>query len=104
MRCWVFSCAWCLKKIEEGKPVISLIVELVDSIDLSESKGKIIQVDLLTRNTSIPMIVPGSDSVAKRLGTDGIFVLCSEECADNLEDTISREVSIFKGVKDNTLH
>ncbi|WP_139205902.1 MULTISPECIES: hypothetical protein [unclassified Bacillus (in: firmicutes)] len=93
-----------MKKIKEGKPVFPLIVELIDGIDLSESKGKIIQVDLLTRDMSVPLIVPGSNSIAKKHGTDGIFALCSEECADHLEDTISREVSIFKGVKDNTLH
>jgi hypothetical protein len=96
----MLRCAWCMKKISNNKPVFGLSVKFAEGIDYTESEGKIIQIGLRTRNTSVPMIVTARESEAKLKGTDGIFALCSEKCGKKMKDTLTTELEIFKEFKD----
>lgn len=99
----MLRCAWCMKKISNNKQVFALSVKFVEGEDYSESEGKIIQIGLRTRNTSVPMIVAGNESEAKLEGTDGIFALCSENCYKKMKETLSQELEVIKEFKDISL-
>ncbi|WP_129692419.1 hypothetical protein [Gottfriedia acidiceleris] len=98
----MLRCSWCMKKIRDDKPVFAVSVKFVDE-EYTASEGKIIQIGLRTRNTSVPMIVTGKDSEAKLSGTDGIFALCSEKCVKKMKETLSHELEVFKEYKDISL-
>ena len=100
---YMLRCAWCMKKINNNKPVFGLSVKFVEGIDYTESEGKIIQIGHRTRNTSVPMIVTARESEAKLQGTDGIFALCSEKCGTKMKDSLTKELEIFKDFKDIAL-
>lgn len=56
---------------------------------------------LESRNTSVPMIVPGKNSEADKEGIDGLFPICSEKCGDKMREALSKEISTIHTV--NTL-
>ncbi|MEH6993576.1 hypothetical protein V7075_12755 [Neobacillus drentensis] len=56
---------------------------------------------LESRNTSVPMIVPGENSEADKEGIDGIFPICSEKRGDKMREALSKEVGPIQTV--NTL-
>ncbi|WP_236687161.1 hypothetical protein [Ornithinibacillus californiensis] len=93
-----------MKKVKDNNPVFGLSVKFVEGLDYSDSEGKIIQLWLNTRNTSVPMIVTASDSEAKLQGTDGIFAICSEKCGGKMKQTLSKEITTFKETKDISLN
>ncbi len=99
----MLRCAWCMKKIRDEKPVFGLSVKFAEGIEYSESEGMIIQIGLHSRNTSVPMIVTARESKAKLQGTDGIFALCSEKCGVKMRDTLTKELSTFREIKDISL-
>lgn len=96
----MLRCSWCMKKIRNDKPVFGVSVKFVEGEEYTASEGKIIQIGLRTRNTSVPMIVTGKDSEAKLSGTDGIFALCNEKCVKKMKETLAHELEVFKEYKD----
>ncbi len=50
------------------------------------------------------MIVTARESEAKDQGTDGIFALCSEKCGKKMKETVTKEITTFKEVKDISLN
>ncbi|WP_047154413.1 hypothetical protein, partial [Aneurinibacillus tyrosinisolvens] len=62
----MLRCAWCMKKIGEDKPCFGLSVKFAKGVDFNEKDGKIISLYLASRKTSIPLIVVGNDSEAKK--------------------------------------
>lgn len=96
----MLSCAWCMKKIKEDGPVYGLSITFTEGNDFSDRAGTITQVELETRHTSVPMVVAGSGSDAKRDGVDGIFAVCSSTCGKKMRDTLAKEKSIIKEVEE----
>ncbi|WP_254776938.1 hypothetical protein [Paenibacillus sp. yr247] len=87
-----------MKKIKEDKPCYGLSVKFASGVDFDEKDGRIISLHLKTRNTSVPLIVVAGDSEAKRNdGQDGIFALCSENCATKMKEIITKELELFSG-------
>ena len=99
----MLRCAWCMKKISNDKPVYAIGVKFVKGEEYTASEGRIIQISLRTRNTSVPMIVTGKESEAKLQGTDGVFALCSEKCKKKMKETLSLELEVFQEFKDISL-
>lgn len=98
----MLRCAWCMKKIKGDKAVFGLSVKFAEGIAFPDSEGKMKQVSLQTRNTSVPMIVTAADSEAKIQGSDGIFALCSEKCGTKMKAALTNELT-FKELKDISL-
>ena len=92
-----------MKKISDDKPVFALSAKFAEGVDYNQSEGRIIQIGLRTRNTSVPMIVTGVESDAKLQGIDGVFSLCSEKCKKKMKETLSNELEVFKEYKDISL-
>lgn len=99
----MLRCAWCMKIIKNNQPVFGLSVKFAEGIDYTESEGKIIQIGLSTRNTTVPMIVTAKGSEAKLQGTDGIFAICSEKCGKKMRETLTKELATFKEFHDIAL-
>ena len=94
--CYMLRCSWCMKKIKEDKECFGLSVKFVEGVDFKDEEGTITSIFLLSRKTSVPMIVVSEDSEAKKQGQDGIFALCSEKCGLKMKKTINEELNWFK--------
>jgi len=92
----MLRCSWCMKKIKEDKECFGLSVKFVEGLDLKQDEGTIQSIFLISRNTSVPMIVVAEDSEAKKQGQDGIFVLCSNDCGLKMKKTLNEEINLFK--------
>jgi len=75
------TCAWCGKHIPDDTPVFAFGAKSRPGVDLSEYEGRAIEITIVARRKSVPMMVTSADSEAKREGKDFMFMVCSEECA-----------------------
>src|SRR5687767_1580829 len=94
----MLRCSWCIKKFKNAKPVYGLNVKFVEGKKISDSAGRMVHIHLESRNTSVPMIVPGENSEADKQGMDGIFPICSEKCGDKMREALSKEISTIQTV------
>ena len=94
----MLKCSWCMKKFKSGKPIYGQNVKFVEGKKITDSSGRIVHIHLESRNTSVPMLVPGKDSEADKQGIDGIFPICSEKCGEKMRDALSKEISTIQAV------
>jgi hypothetical protein len=87
-----------MKKLKADKQVYLLNVKFVEGKEISDSDGRIIHIYFESRNTSIPMIVPGENSEAKLSGIDGIFPICSQKCGEKMRESLAKEIATIKNV------
>lgn len=92
----MLRCSWCMKGLHEGRECFGLSVNFREGINFTEEEGKIIQVFLKSRNTSVPFIVVAKGSEARKKGHDGIFALCSEKCGEKMKNAIKNELDLFE--------
>jgi len=92
----MFRCAWCMKKISENQSLHAIDVKFAKGVDYSEKEGEITQVYLVSRGTSVPMIVTTADSEAKKHGSDGMFAVCNRKCGGKMKAALAKEVDTFK--------
>jgi hypothetical protein len=91
-----------MKKIRADKEVYALNVKFIEGKEISDSDGRIIHLHLESRNTSVPMIVPGENSEAKLAGVDGIFSICSLKCGEKMRESLKKEITQIKNVYEPT--
>jgi hypothetical protein len=94
----MFRCSWCMKKFKDGKPVYGLNVKFVEGKKIFDPDGRIVHIHLDSRNTSVPMVVPGDNSEADKQGVDGVFSICSEKCGDKMKEALSKEIGTIQTV------
>lgn len=95
------QCAACRGGINEMTEVFGLGIKLKPEVDLSEFESHCIELDLVSEDKSVYMMVTARGSEAKNDGKDGMFLLCSERCANQLKQVLEKEVSLgrmFAGV------
>jgi endogenous inhibitor of DNA gyrase (YacG/DUF329 family) len=93
-------CAWCGKGIDEKTEVFGLGAVFCRNIDLSEYESQVIELKILTEKRVVPMIIAAKASDAKKAGHDAMFMTCSEECANEMKETLLEEKSIGDILKD----
>ena len=96
-------CAWCGGYIDENSEVFGLGVTFKPEADLSPYQSHCIELELLSEEKSVLMIVSREGSSARQQGKDGMFMVCSQKCAGRLKKTLEEEVSLselFAGVVD----
>jgi hypothetical protein len=93
-------CAWCGKGIDEEAEVFGVGAVFCRDIDLSEYESQVIELKILTENRVLPMIIAAKASDAKKAGHDAMFMTCSEECANEMKETLLEEKSIGDILKD----
>lgn len=94
----MLRCAWCMKKLKDDKEVYAINVKFVEGKEIPDSDGRLIHIHLESRNTNVPMIVPGENSEAKIAGVDGIFPICSQKCGEKMRESLAKEIATIKKV------
>ena len=90
------QCAACRGQINEMSEVFGLGVKLKPDIDLSEFETHCIEIDLVSADKPVYMMVTARASEAKEDGKDGMFLACSESCAKQLKQVLEKEISLGK--------
>lgn len=85
------TCCWCDKRIGENQEVLALGCKKRPGVDISKYEGGIMSVTIASIGKTIWAIVPSADSDARREGKDFMFTLCSDECGDQLKETLEIE-------------
>ena len=89
-------CAWCQSHISDGMVVFSAGAKLKPNVDLSEYENHCIQIDLISEEKPIYMMVTAQGSEAQRDGKDCMFLFCSEDCGKKLKNVLEKEISLGK--------
>ncbi|MGD8881376.1 MAG: hypothetical protein PVI82_05790 [Desulfobacterales bacterium] len=90
------ECAWCQSHISEYMEVFGFGAKLKPNVDLSEYEGHCIEIDLVSEEKSVYMMVTGQGSEAKNEGKDGMFLVCSEACGKKLRNVLEKDISLGK--------
>jgi hypothetical protein len=90
------KCAWCRNNINEFTEVFSLGAKLRPDVDLSEFESHSIQVDLVSEEKPVYMMITAHGSEAKNDGNDCMFLVCSESCGKKLKTTMQKEIAVGK--------
>jgi len=90
------QCAACRGNIDELTEVFGLGVKLSPEADLSEFESHCIEIDLVSEEKPVYMMVTKQDSEAKNDGKDGMFLLCSLSCGKKLKNVLEKEISLGK--------
>ena len=90
------QCTWCRSQITDHMEVLGLGAKLNPSADLSEYESHCIEINLVSEERPLYMMVSARGSEAKVKGNDCMFLLCSEECAEKLKDVLEKEISLGK--------
>jgi len=96
------KCAWCGNRIDDDLEVFGFGARIRPGIDLSEYEGEAIELKLLTKDRSVPMMVTSESSEAKRDGNDMMFMVCSEKCGKEMKAALEEEKSVgdmFDGIQ-----
>ena len=97
------QCAACRGTINEMTEVFALGAKFKPGVDLSEFESHCIEVNLLSAQRPVYMMVTVPGSEAKVDGKDGMFLVCSESCGRKLKNLLEKEISrgeIFESVQD----
>lgn len=87
------TCAWCHKRIKRGHEVFGVGAKTKPNIDLTDSEGTIITLVLAKTDKNVFAMVPTSDSPAKKHGNDLYFMVCSQDCGQDLMTALRMEIS-----------
>ena len=90
------QCAWCQGKIDEFVEVFGFGSKFKPGVDLSKFESHCIQVDLISKEKPVYMMVTITGSEAKNDGNDGMFLVCSESCGIKLKTALEKEIATGK--------
>jgi hypothetical protein len=85
------NCAWCGNNIEEFDDVFAADARLQPDVDFSEYQGHCIEIDLISQEKTLNVMVTAGDSAAKADGKDLMFLVCSEKCRQELNFALKKE-------------
>ena len=86
------NCAWCRNHIREDMEVYAAGAKFNPDVDLSEYEGHCIQINLVSEEKPVYMMVTVEGSEAKNEGNDGMFLFCSEACGKKLKSVLEKEI------------
>ena len=90
------QCAVCRSNINELTEVFGLGVKLKPEADLSEFESHCVEIDLVSEETPVYMMVTKQGSEAKKDGKDGMLLVCSLSCGKKLKNVLEKEISVGK--------
>jgi len=88
------ACAWCNGPISEHMEVFSLDCRFAPDTDLSDYESHCVRVGLVSEDKLVNMMVTARGSEAKQLGKDGMFLLCSQDCAEKLKSALVKDIKL----------
>jgi hypothetical protein len=90
------NCAWCQNPISDEMEVFGIGVKLNQTIDLSMYESHCIEIGLISEEKQVYMMVTTEGSEAKKSGKDGMFLVCSEFCGQQLKNALEKDISLGK--------
>jgi hypothetical protein len=87
------TCTWCGRKINEFDEVFAVDARLQPGVDLSEYEGHCIEINLISQEKTLNVMVTAGDSEAKADQKDMMFLVCSETCYEELNETLAKEAA-----------
>ena len=90
------QCAACRGNINELTEVLGLGVKIKPEADLSEFESHCVEIDLVSEEKPVYMMVTKQGSEAKKDGKDGMFLVCSLSCGKKLKNVLEKEISLGK--------
>ncbi len=90
------KCTWCQSHIRDHMEVFGLGAKLKPDVDLSEFESHCIQIDLVSEEKPVYMMVTAQGSEAKNDGKDCMFLVCSESCGKKLKTVLEKGISLGK--------
>jgi hypothetical protein len=90
------KCAWCQNQISDDMEVFGLGAKLKPNVDLSEYESHCVEIDLVSEEKLVYMMISAKGSQAKSEGKDCMFLVCSEGCGKKLKDALEKEISLGK--------
>ena len=93
------KCAWCRNHIHDDMEVFGFGAKLRPDVDLSEYESHCIEIDLVSEQKTVYMMVTAQDSEAKKEGKDCMFLVCSERCGKKLKNVLEKDMSLGKMFK-----
>ena len=90
------QCTWCQNPISDEEEVFGFGVKLRPEIDLSAYASHCIEIGLVSEEKPVYMMVTAEGSEAKNEGKDGMFLVCSEICGQQLKNALEKEISLGK--------
>jgi len=86
------SCACCQQEITDETDIVDIGIQLKPDVDLSDYESHCIEIELESENQLVHMMVTAAHSDAKQEEKDGLFLLCSQDCADAFKQTLQNEI------------
>jgi len=97
------QCAACQGNINEMTEFLGLGAKLRPDVDFSEFESHCIEIDLVSEERPVYMMITAHGSEAKIAGNDCMFLVCSESCGKKLNASLQKEISVgklFESVQD----
>lgn len=95
------TCAWCKKTISQDSEVFGFGAKANPGIDLSDKEGEFVALSSPSANKTLVALVTVKGSPSRQAGYDLMFVTCSQECAQDLKDSIERERDLSEQTQDS---
>jgi hypothetical protein len=90
------TCAWCYQFISEDSEVYGFGAKANRNIELKDKEGDFVSLDLALEDKTIFAMVPPKESPARLAGYDLMFIMCSQNCAEELKDALKIEKDVFE--------
>jgi len=91
---FIESCGWCKVPLDDDQPVFGIGVIARKNFDFSKCDVGILEIKLVNQEKTVPAIVTGKDSQAKKDGKDLILMVCSENCGQLLKKALNDEIGV----------
>ena len=85
------KCAWCAREFRPGAGVYGVGAKARKGVSLRKYEGSILEVGLTHDGRTLPAMIAGRGSEAKRAGNDIVFMVCSRECGEALRKALRKE-------------
>jgi len=86
------NCACWQKVISDETDIVDFGIQVKPDVDLSDYRSHCIEIQLTSKNRPVHMMVTAARSDAKKEGKDGLFLLCSQACANEFKQTLQAEI------------
>ena len=90
------KCAWCQNQINDEMEVYCLGAKLRPDNDLSGYQSHCIEIEQASGRKPICMMVTAKESQARKEGNDGMFMVCSEKCGQELKNGLEKDLELSK--------
>jgi len=97
------KCTWCKNYLTDEADAFGIGAKLIPDVDLADYETHCIEIVLGEEENAVYMLVTPEGSEAKNDGHDGMFLVCSKQCGNDLKAAMKEEIdsgTLFDRIKD----